>query len=258
MRVSSNRIVSLLIAGAFMLPGLALATPMCSTGSLASVISLGVCTIGSATFDFTVPALGPNAWLNPIFAGDSLAGPASSAVIFTPETTANTAGFNLTGDFSVNGSPYSYIPSHGNFRPGNYMDIQFGYVKVLTDPGVSIVGVGLDMGNPLVSTDDPNNLAAVNDAGHVSVYSDGVTPHLSDSAALAPGNLLWDLLFVRTWDYSGNPQSTAGFTDFTYTVNLQSSTNGDGNGAVPEPAMLSLIGLGLVAIANLRRRRNKG
>ncbi len=192
--------------------------------------------------------------MNPRFAGNSLAGPACTSILFTPETTASTAGFTLTGGFSVNGSPYSYIPSHGNFKPGNFMNIQFGYVKVLTDPGTSIVGVGLDMNHPPVSTDDPNNVASVNDAGPVAVFSDGVTQHLSDTAALAPENLLWDLLFHRTWDYSGSPQSTVGFTDFTYTINQQSDTTGGGNGEVPEPAMLSLIGLGLVAIALTRKK----
>jgi PEP-CTERM motif len=138
------------------------------------------------------------------------------------------------------------------------MDIQFGYVGVTTLSSTSIVGVQLAMGGTSVSADNVNNLASVNDSGHAAVYAtgDGLA-QLSDSGTVGPTNSFVDLLFVRAWDFSGDSTSRAGFTDFTYSVNLQSTVlPGDGN-SVPEPATLSILGLGIAGAALIRRRRSK-
>lgn len=252
-----RRLGGLLAVAVVGLPGLAQASVACG-GSLADVIGLGTCTIGGASFTF-----GPSAnasrpiWDAGLFTGDSILGPSAANVTFTPVVTATSAGFTLGGTFNVGGSPSTYIPGKGLFVPGNYMDIQFGYVRVTTPATSSIVGVQLAMGGASVSPDDPNNVVVVSDSGNVAAYDTGTLAQLSDTAALSPTDNFWDLLFVRAWDYSRASTSVAGFTDFTYRVTLQATTPGDGTPA-PEPATLGLMGLGLAAIALARpRRRDK-
>jgi len=256
MHSERSRVYGLLLATFLILPGYVRATPMCATGSLSSVISLGSCMIGDATFSFS-PSSFP-VWYPGPFVSASVLGPNASNVIFTPIVSATSAGFNLAGAFSASGSPATYFPGSGLIGPGNRMNIQFGYVGVTTSGSTLIDGVQLAMAGVTGSTDNANNQLYVNDSGHVVVYAngDGSTPQLSDSAAVGPTNSFNDLLFVTDWNYSSNSASVLGFTDFTYSVNLQ-STAPVGGGTVPEPATLSLFGLGIAGAALVRRRRSK-
>jgi PEP-CTERM motif len=257
MHSARSRFYGLLLASFLVFPGLARASTVCVTGSLASIISLGSCTIGDATFSFSPTSFA--VWFPGLFTSDSVQGPAASNVIFTPVVSATLAGFNLAGAFNANGASMTYFPLSNKQEPGNRMNIQFGYVGVTTPGSTSIIGVQLAMEGVTGSTDNANNQLYVNDSGHVVVYSngDGLTPQLSDSAAVGPTNSFNDLLFVTDWNYSADTASHLGFTDFTYSVNLQSTAPvGDGS-SVPEPATLSLLGLGIVGVVLVRRRHIK-
>src|ERR1035437_7933471 len=111
MQTVLSRVNGLLIVSILMLPGFAQAAPVCITGSLASVISLGSCTIGDATFGFS-PTSFP-VWFPGLFTSDSVQGPAASNVIFTPVVSATSAGFNLAGAFNASGSPMTSFPLSG-------------------------------------------------------------------------------------------------------------------------------------------------
>ena len=102
-RAARSRVSALLLATLLLVPGFVRASPTCVTGSLASVISLGSCTIGDATFSFNPTTFG--VWFPGLTTSDSVKGPAAADVTFTPLVSPTSAGFNLAGAFSVSGWP---------------------------------------------------------------------------------------------------------------------------------------------------------
>jgi len=256
MRVLFARVCGLLLTSVLTFPGPARALPVCD-GTLADVIGLGSCTIGAATFTFGPAALASKPiWFNGLTVSDSVFGPSAASVAFTPVVSATSAGFKLTGAFNVVGSASTYFPGSGRIQTGNRMDIQFGYLQVATPDDQPIVGVELAMGGASVSADHPDNVAYVYESsGGAVVYDQVGLLQLSDSKALGPTTNLWDMLSVRAWDLSRDSQSVAGFTDFTYLVDLQDPGPG---GSVPEPASAFLLMGGLLALSARRTWSRSG
>lgn len=235
------------------------AAPICPTGTIGSVIALGSCTIGDATFTFGPPALATHpVWDNPPYVGNTVLGPSASAVLFTPVNTPGNPGFNLAADFSVNGGFACRF--FGSCGTGNFADVQFGYFGVSAAPGTFLTGEGLELFGANVtqgtSETDPNwnNIALVNMSGGPAVYvtGSGATQLVNSTVFSSPVSSVLGLAFFRTWDRSGDSSSVAEFSSVTFGFGqtLQETSS------VPEPASLLLLGSGLIAAkARLRRKR---
>ena len=82
------------------------------------------------------------------------------------------------------------------------------------------------------------------------------------SATLAPGDYLWKAVVSGSWDSISWDQRSVGTADWAFSIDAINSTatfrvdslNGVAQILVPEPAAISLAGLGLMALLARRRR----
>jgi hypothetical protein len=243
------------------LPNQSYAAPICPTDTIANIVALGSCTIADTTFTFGPPTLaGHQVWDTPPFAGTSQLGPSGSLVIFTPQVSADSPGFNLSGPFAVTGG-FSCKFGSGLCGDGNLASVQFGYFGVSAPEGSFITGTGLDLFGAVVtqgaSERDNNlgNLVSVGMSGGPNVYMTGAgETQLSDSVIFSdPVPSLLSIGFFNTWDRSGDTSSVAQFSSVTFSFDVAGSQE---TSPVPEPTSLLLVASGVVT-AGVRRWKNR-
>ena len=101
----------------------------CPTATLDQILALGNCTIGDATFGFTNAHLPPHpVYFNGPFAGNTGLGVAAAAVTFTPDASAGSPAFTLSGDFRAVGQALRNNSFRGGLVTGTFYDEVLSYL----------------------------------------------------------------------------------------------------------------------------------
>jgi len=158
----------------------------------------------------------------------------------------------LNGEFTVNGD--------GLYA---YLDATFGFRVSVLDSGKLIKDNSLRLTHGLVTNSGDNGFyiretigtsAGLDDLGvkqvefswlDPSLGGTGLTSNLADQAAFTPLSSIWVSKNVLVW--ATNPNETADLTGFEQRFSQT---------AVPEPATLCLLGLGLAGLGLARQRRS--
>ena len=237
---------------AFLLPATAFAA-VCPTATLDQVIALGSCTIGDATFGFTHPQLpGHPVYFAGPFAGNTGLGPAATTLTFTPNASTDQAGFTVSGSFVALGQASRYDPFSQTIRVGNFFDESLAYFDVTTGAGRGLSGYSVGLGSAHVSPGDGAGsqvFASLNNA--VAVVNDDGFSQPSDSRTfedLMTGTLQF-FSNIHTWERSGDPTYSAGFSSIRYGFSERAIT-----AAVPEPETYALLLAGLATMGWIGRR----
>ncbi|TCV88106.1 PEP-CTERM sorting domain-containing protein [Sulfurirhabdus autotrophica] len=146
-----------------------------------------------------------------------------------------------------------------------YLDFQFGFHVSVLDPNLRINGNSLAMANAFTTTsgqpinDDGSFIlekigtaAGLSNLGsknvEFSTLDDVITNKLTDTAAFASQSDIWVTKNILVWATDVGDQ--AGFDSFS-----QRFSQGIRPSQIPEPATLTLMGLGLAGLSAVRRRK---
>lgn len=228
------------ISGLLWVP-LTSAAAVCGSGSFASILATGSCSISDTTFTWGPQQLPPNpVWFTGPFAGDTVLGPSADSVTFTPVLSSADPGFTLSGPFNVTGH--------------NFMDVSFGYFQVEAPSGFEIHGRSTGIAGVNVTQDHPYNFTIASNGSAYGVANGAGFSQLYtfEDFGLYPATLIYNYVSIKAYDYSFDPASVTGFTDATFRFAVAPIT------AVPEPETYVTLLAGLSSfIFRIRRRKQK-
>lgn len=233
-------------------PGAAFAA-VCPTATFDQILTLGACTIGDASFDFTHPHLpGLPVYFAGPFAGNTGLGPAATALTFTPNTSADPTGFSLSGNFIAFGQAMRFSSFSQSTVVGNFFDESLAYFNVTPGGDRGLTGYSVALGNAGVSQSPSEGSAAASLNSATAIVTNAGFSQLSDGHAYdAP--IFGTVQFssdIHTYERSPDPAVSAGFGSITYRFDETAIT-----AAVPEPETYALLIAGLAVVGWVSRRR---
>ncbi len=145
------------------------------------------------------------------------------------------------------------------------IDEQFAYFGVAVPDGSALIGSGLTMfGAQVTQGQNPNDAnlnnfisasLQANGSTFVGVNGEGTLNQLTDAITFDPVQGFLMAAYFRTWDRSGDTSSVAKFSSVTFSFNEIGPQAPPEGSPIPEPASMTLLGTGLLALA--RRRFTK-
>jgi len=236
--------------------GAAYALPSCDN-TLATVITNGGCTIGSVDFTNFSATLSASNQTSVTTAGITLTGSSAASMVglaFTPTSPASTFSAATNGTFNwaqqsikIN---YQFNWMGGGSNPFNL--VQYGLNGVAFDPGndpnfLNSVQSGKSIYDPStgleLSSFPISKIQGQAGGNFVNPAAPG-SMNIGGLAAFGVGDT------VAMWAYTANEASSSSITGFSN----QFSYVPTGDGQVPEPMSLVLLGSGLLAFGLLRRK----